>query len=207
VSFSGAKFDDAALARLATKHGDRAEALHLIDTSVTDKGLLHLKTFRNLRSLSLASYAPAWVKAKQSSPITDAGMAHLEVRNLVNLNLHGLPITDAGLKSLPVMPYLRMLQLSETQVQGPGLSRLASLGNLANLDLSSSAVTDEGLSHITGASQLVVLTLDGLPLTSAGLKHVLALPQLRYLAIRGHMVEDADVAQLKSKAPVLRIER
>ncbi len=45
VTFSGAKFDDAALARLATNHGDRIGSLQLADTSVTDDGLRHLKRF------------------------------------------------------------------------------------------------------------------------------------------------------------------
>ncbi len=59
VSFSDTIFDDAALARLATTHGDRIGSLHLIDTRVTDDGLRHLKRFANLRHLNLGSFAPS----------------------------------------------------------------------------------------------------------------------------------------------------
>jgi hypothetical protein len=208
VTFSDAKFDDAALARLATKYGDRIGALQLTDTGVTDDGLRHLKRFGNLRHLDLSSRAPAGLKAKRSAPITDAGMARLDLRNLVSLNLYGLPITDAGLKSLPDLPSLTMLQLIETKVQGPGLSRLVAFRNLSSLHLNGSAVTDKGLSHLAGASSLMVLSLDGMPpLTGAGLKHVITLPRLGYLSIRGCRVSDEDIAQMKAKAPSLQINR
>jgi Leucine Rich repeat len=207
VGFSGAKFDDPAFERLATEHGDRIGGLNLFDTSVTDDGLKHLKRFGNLRSLILMSSAPVWVNGKKMTPITDAGMAHLDLRNLVMLNLDGLPITDAGLKSLPDLPFLSTLQLTGSQVEGPGLGRLAAFRNLASLHLNNSAVTDEGLSHLAGAKSLVVLFLDGMPLTRAGLKHVITLPHLSYLSIRGCQVPGEDVSEMKAKAPALRIER
>jgi Leucine Rich repeat len=207
VTFSDAKFDDAALSRLATNYGDRIGALHLTDTSVTDDGLRHLKRFGNLRYLNLASVAPAWVKRKRLTPITDAGMAHLDLPNLVTLNLDGLPITDAGLKSLPNLPALNSLQLTGTNVQNPGLSRLVAFRKLASLHLNGSAVTDEGLSHLAGASSLVVLSLDGIPLTAAGLKPVINLKRLTYLSIRGCQVPAADVAEMRANAPSLRIDR
>ena len=117
VSFSG-KFGDAALARLATNHGDRIGSLYLMDTSVTDDGLRHLKRFGNLHHLILASMSPVRANGKRLMPITDAGMAHLDLPNLVSLNLYGLPITDAGLKLLPDLPFLNMLQLTGTKVEG-----------------------------------------------------------------------------------------
>ena len=55
VTFSDRKFDDAALARLATNYGDRIGSLHLMDTSVTDDGLRHLKRLGNLRLSSIPS--------------------------------------------------------------------------------------------------------------------------------------------------------
>jgi hypothetical protein len=207
VNFSGVNFDDALLAHLATIYGDRIGALHLMNTGVTDEGLKHLKRFGRLRFLSLASPAPMWVKGKRWMPITDAGMARLDLPNLVNLNLDGLPITDAGIKSLPDLTSLQTLQLTGTQVEGRGLSRLAAFRNLATLILTGSAVTDEGLKHLAGAQSLVVLQLDGMPLTGAGLKHIIALPRLRYLSIRRSQVPSGDVAQMRAEAPALRIER
>lgn len=200
VSFSVATFDDAALARLATTHGDRIEALHLMDTGVTDDGIRHLKRFGNLTYLNLASNAPRWVNGKRLTPITDAGLAHLDLRKLGDLNLSGLPITDAGLTSLPDLPALHNLQMADTQVKGPGLGRLVAFRQLSRLHLNGSAVTDDGLGHLAAASSLVVLSLDGTFVTAAGLKHVAALPQLRELSIRGCQVPDADVADIKADA-------
>jgi len=207
VSFSGANFDDAALARLATTHGDRIGSLHLMETGVTDDGLRHLKRFENLRYLNLGSFRPKWVNGKRVTPITDAGMVHLDLPSLVNLNLDGLPISDAGLKSLPDLPFLNTLQLTGTNVEGPGLSRLVAFRNLASLYLNGSPVTDKGLSHLAGAPSLVVLQLDGIPLTAAGLKPIINLKRLSYLSIRGCQLPAEDVERIKASAPSLRIER
>lgn len=207
VSFSGRNFDDTALARLATNHGDGIATLNLWDTSVTDDGLRHLKRFANLRNLGLASGAPTWLNGKRFTPITDAGMAHLDLPNLFSLMLDGQPITDAGLKALPNLPALSSLQLTGTKVVGPGLSRLIAFRNLASLHLNGAPVTDEGLGHLAGAPSLVVLSLNGIPLTAAGLKPVINLKQLRYLSIRGCQIPSADVAAMKASAPSLRIER
>ena len=207
VGFSSTKFDDAALAWLAANHGDRIGALHLFNTGVTDDGLKHLKRFQNLNSLSLASPGPMWVNGKRLTPITDSGMANLDVPTVVNLNLDGLPITDAGLKSLPEIPSLRSLQVTGTKIEGPGLSRLRALRNLQILILNGSAVTDEGLAHLAGAKSLTMLSLDGMPLSAAGLKHIITLPSLGYLSIRGCQVPYEDVEDIKVKFPSLRIER
>jgi hypothetical protein len=207
VGFSDVKFDDAALERLATNHGDHIAALNLMDTGVTDDGLKHLKRFGNLNSLFLASSSPRWVNGKRLTPITDAGMANLDLPTVVNLSLDGLPITDAGLELLPYMPSLRSLQMTGTQIKGPGLSRLAALRNLQTLLLNGGAVTDEGLAHLAGAKSLMILSLDGMPLSGAGLKHVITLPRLGYVAIRGCQVPYEDVEEIRAKLPSLRIER
>jgi hypothetical protein len=207
VSFSDPKFNDAAFAHLATKYGDRIGALHLTSTGVTDDGLRHLKRFGNLRHLNLASFAPVWVNGKRLTPITDAGMAHIDLPNLVSLNLDGLPITDAGLKALPDLPVLNTLQLTGTNVEGPGLGRLVAFHKLASLHLNGSPVTDEGLGHLAAAAGLVVLSLDGIPLTAAGLKAVINLKSLSYLSIRGCQVPSDEVAEMEAKAPSIRIER
>jgi hypothetical protein len=207
VNFSNAKFDNSALASLAANFGGRIGALHLWNTGVSDDGLKHLKQFRNLTALSLASPGPMWVNGKRITPITDAGMANLDLKNVVNLNLDGLPITDAGLKSLPELPSLRNLQLTGTMIEGPGLSRIAAFRNLEQLLLNGSAVTDEGLRQLAGAKSLVLLFLDGIPLSAAGLKPVVTLPSLRYLSIRGCQVPYEDVERIRTDFPSLQIER
>ena len=104
------------LASLATNCGDRIGALSLYNTAVTDAGLKHLKQFRRLTTLSLASPTPIWINGKRVIPITDAGMAQLDLKNVVIMNLDGLPITDAGLKSPPDLPSLRSFAVNGQQV-------------------------------------------------------------------------------------------
>jgi Leucine Rich repeat len=207
VSFSDAKLDDRALASLATNYRDRIAALHLLDTAVTDDGLKHLREFRSLTALSLFRAGPIWINGKRVDPITDAGIANLDLKNVVNLSLDGVPITDAGLKSLPDLPSLRTLQLTGTKIEGPGLSRIAAFRKLEHLLLNGSAVTDEGLRHLAGAKSIVMLHLDGMPFSAAGLKPVIALPRLRYLSIRGCQVPYDDVEQMRTNMPTLRIDR
>jgi hypothetical protein len=207
VNFSSVKFDDAALAVLASQYGDRIGALHLGGTGVTDDGLKELKRLPNLTSFGIWSGPPRWANGKRLTPITDAGMANLDLKYVVNLSLDGLPITDAGLKSLPDLPSLRSLQLTGTMIEGPGLSRLAGFRNLEHLLLNGSTVTDDGLRHLAGAKSLVVLQLDGIPLSAAGLKPVITLPSLRNLSIRGCQVPYDDVEQMRTNVPSLRIER
>jgi Leucine Rich repeat len=207
VSFSDAKFDDRALASLASNYGDRIGALHLFNTAVTDAGLKHLKQFPSLTSLGVSSPTPIWINGKRVIPITDAGIAQLDLKNVVILNLDGLRITDAGLKSLPDLPSLRILQLTGTKIEGPGLSRIAAFRNLEHLLLNGGAVTDEGLRHLAGAKSLVRLSLDGMPFSAAGLKPVVALPRLQFLSIRGCQVPYEDVEQMRTNTPTLRIDR
>jgi hypothetical protein len=206
VSFSDVKFNDSALASLASNFGDRIGALHLYNTSVTDAGLKHLKQLRNLNTVSLFSPTPIWINGKRVIPIPDAGMAQLDLKNVVSLSLDG-PITDAGLQSLPDLPSLRTLQLTDTKIEGPGLSRIAAFRNLEHLLLNGSAVTDDGLRQLAGAKSLVRLHLDGMPLSAAGLKPVVALPRLQYLSIRGCQVPYDDVEQIRANVPTLRIDR
>lgn len=207
VSFIGSNFDNMGLAALAAKHGDRIGALHLSNTGVTDDGLKQLKEFSNLDSVSLVSPAPILVNGTRVVPISDDGMANLELKNLVNLNLDGLPITDAGLKSLPDLPSLRSLRLMGTRIEGTGLSRIASFPKLEGLFLDGCPLGDNALVHLAGLNSLRALSLNGIPLSAAALKHVVELSSLRFLSIRGCQVRHEDVELIKAKLPLLHIER
>jgi hypothetical protein len=60
-----------------------------------------------LTTVSLVSPTPIWINGKRVIPITDVGVAQLDLKHVVNLSLDGPSITDACLKSLPNMPSLR----------------------------------------------------------------------------------------------------
>lgn len=99
------QFGDAQLAELA-ELGPVLRWLDLGETAVTDAGLVHLATMRELRRLQLDRTA-----------ITDAGFAHLRpLGQLESLNLFGTTVTDEGLASLRPLTRLRTLHLWQTQV-------------------------------------------------------------------------------------------
>ena len=84
----------------------------LIDSQITDAGLIYLKDLTNLQTLHL-SYC---------ENITDAGLAHhKEVPNLVDLSLYGSEnITDTGLVHLEPLT-LYSLELPESEKTDIGL--------------------------------------------------------------------------------------
>ena len=83
----------AALKRLGAKieRNEQGEVLvYLVDTEITDAGLVHLKGLTRLQTLDLLS-----------TQITDAGLVHLKgLTNLRSLWLDGTKITDAGIADL-----------------------------------------------------------------------------------------------------------
>ena len=65
-------------------------SVDLMDSKVTDAGLVHLKGLTKLQSLSLIS-----------TKVTDAGLVHLKgLTKLQSLNLSFSKVTDAGVKDL-----------------------------------------------------------------------------------------------------------
>ncbi|MBT7171456.1 MAG: hypothetical protein HN909_06770, partial [Phycisphaerales bacterium] len=87
------------------------------NSTVTDAGLVHLKSLPNLRSLSLST-----IKG-----VSDAGLAHLKsIKTLEYLGLRETAITDAGLALLRDMANLKTLNLNMTKVTDAGLAHLKS---------------------------------------------------------------------------------
>jgi hypothetical protein len=64
--------------------------LYLTNTRITDDGLKHLASLRNLRYLWLIG-----------TDVTDTGLLHLiQLKNLQKLNLVGTKVTDEGISKL-----------------------------------------------------------------------------------------------------------
>ena len=88
--------------------------LDLSDTNITDAGLAHLASFKNLTRLHL-----------EKTKITDAGLSHLkDLENLSYLNLYGTQVSDEGLKQLAGLKNLRTLYLWQTKVTPEGVQEL-----------------------------------------------------------------------------------
>ncbi len=91
------------------------ESLDLGETAITDTGLTHLKTMRNLRRLHL-----------DRTQITDTGLQHLSaLSRLEVLNLHTTAVSDAGIAHLAGLRRLKALHVWQTNVTREASNRLA----------------------------------------------------------------------------------
>lgn len=209
-SFRNPEFDDAALARLAERHGDRILNLDLQNTGVTDAGLESLSKFTALRHLSICSY-PRRIRRGDPVPpskITDEGLAHLkELTQLQSLRLDGLPITDAGLAAINDLPNLHALYLSRTEVRGHGLAKLKSLPRLTILVADQTGMTDDGLRALSGATRLRILSLNRVPLTESALPLLKAIPVIDKLELNGCGFLDEEIDALRKSKPALKVRR
>lgn len=85
------------------------------NNAVTDAGLRHLQSLRDLR----------WLFLIGCNHVSDAGFGNVRgLRQLELLNVCNCPITDAGLRSLYGMPHLKRLRLEGTRVTDAGVARL-----------------------------------------------------------------------------------
>jgi len=105
---------DAQLAEL-TGIAFAIESLDLGETAVTDAGMAHLETMRNLRRLHL-----------DRTQITDTGLQHLRrLSRLEVINLHTTSVSDAGLTHLAGLRRLKVLHVWQTNVTREATNRLA----------------------------------------------------------------------------------
>ena len=83
---------------------------------------------------------------KLTGELTNADLA-----NVIQLNLTGAKITDAGLKDVAKLQKLEWLFLSNTQITDACLKDLAKLQNLTILRLNYTQITDAGAAELKKA--------------------------------------------------------
>lgn len=101
---------------------------------------------------------------------------------LTELQLHGSPITDAGLKHVAVLTKLTYLGLINAQkITDAGMKELAGLQNLEELRIGNTGISDAGLKDLAQLKSLKMVGLLGTPMTEEGLKEFSeALPNMRH---------------------------
>jgi hypothetical protein len=135
LSLCGTRLTDEDIAQLSGMAS--LTALRLADTDVTDRGLERMKDLPQLGNLELRNCA-----------VTDEGLLVLKRFPLLNLDLQGTRISDAGLTHFQGMSLLRELSLQDTQVSDAGLIRLSRLPSLQKLNLRGTRVTEEGIADL-----------------------------------------------------------
>ena len=131
------------------------------------------------------------------TPITDAGLAHLEHLNqLADLSLDHTAIGDAGVAHLPTIGEPPQADAGPREITDAGLAHLKDLQRLETLSLIGTKITDAGLEHLEGLQRLEWLLLDGNAITDAGLVHLKGLRNLEYLLLNKTAVTDEGLRQL-----------
>jgi hypothetical protein len=131
-----------------------------------------------------------------------AELAHLY--RPVELELPGIPITDAGLAHLEGLEWLEILDIrggslvsiSNPQVTNAALVHLRGLRRLQELSLAQRPVNDDGLANLAGLTGLKILDLTGSHVSDAGMRHLLGLVRLEQLYLNGTALSDQGLLQL-----------
>jgi internalin A len=139
----------------------------------------------------------------------DALRAVTQLDRLLEFELHGTNVTDAGLADLERASGLRIIRLEGTQITDDGLAHLRSLVGLRRLDLQGRRIkwTDyerpdvraelKKLGHLPPAARTAELARRrGLVFTDAGLAHLARLTQLEELELSNNAITDAGLSHL-----------
>lgn len=169
---------------------------------ITDTGLVHLATLKNLRQLDLGG----------CHGFTGEGLRHLsELAHLTTLDLSGdsqaEQLTDAGLQHLPAFPNLRALKLGRRPaLTDTGAEYLGRCATLRHLDLRNCPLlTDGALAHIGRLSELESLALRWCDrITDAGVRSLLSLRRLHSLDLSGCIRVTRDGLMALSALPDLQ---
>ena len=136
----------------------KLERLDLSHTRITDEGLLHLKSAKQIKDLNLY-YA---------EQVTDQGIAAIrEWKNLKRLNLRGTRIYDGSLAIVGGLTQLEALDIAGTQFTDNGLDALVPLTQLKELAIGRSKLGKNALEVLRLLPTLESLDLGG-PLKGAG---------------------------------------
>ncbi|KAG8375102.1 hypothetical protein BUALT_Bualt10G0065400 [Buddleja alternifolia] len=162
--------------------------LNLSDTLLDDNSVEHITYIgANLRYLNLSN-------TKISSEGVRALAGH--VSNLETILLSGTPIDDKAVSYISMMPALKVINLSNTNVKGlmhqadnapDEVSSFAALQNLSHLErlqLEDIHIKETALCPLTNLGTLTYLSLKSVSLTDASLYNVSSAPKLIYLGVR-----------------------
>ena len=151
---------------------DRLKDLTILESQITDAGLVHLEGLANLKSLTIGS-----------TTITDAGLVHLKgLKNLTRLKLYCNQVSDAGLVHLKGLR-VSVFTLESDRIDGSGFNKLRDSKNLRMVNIRGKNLTDqvfENLSHLTA---LRTIYLDSPKLQGDGLEELGHLRNLTTLNI------------------------
>jgi hypothetical protein len=184
--------------------------LELAGSKVMGPGLKHLRSMRNLETLTLyessltslnelGNLGSLRVLLAHDTGLTDEGTKNLgELRALEELDLRNTGISDETLTQIAQLSSLKELKLSETAITDTGLAVIAELPSLHTLDLSNTSLSDAGLAQVCKIPNLKVLNLANTKITNAGLAHLQRAKNIETLHLMGNpKITDAGTKHLE----------
>lgn len=143
---------------------------------VTDAGLAHLRTLRDLTTLYL-----------YRTGVRGSGLAHLmDLPKLEAISLDYTELQDSGTKHLGNMSSLKWAALSNTRLTDASMPDIARASALETLTLRNTEITDDGLKHLEQLHHLGSLDVSGTKVTADGVADFKqALPNCRVIVTFG----------------------
>jgi hypothetical protein len=166
LDLSGPGVDDDVLKAISGLK--RLEHLLLLNTSVTDAGLTHLRDLPALRELEILG-----------ALVTSDGVETLSShQKLEKLAIAECRLDKNAAAHIAKLTSLKELMLLDTNLVDESMVHLSKLKNLRNLTLMDSPITDAGLEQLTKLDRLHFLVLTGTKVTDDGLAQFQAFKRL-----------------------------
>lgn len=186
------------------RDADQLDSLQLQGGGITDAGLSSLPELTRLTTLHITSTASEGdcLRRFHQSPLrqvslgslSDSGAALLaQFSTLRNLNLHGCPISDVGLRSIGSIRLLDDLVMPDCQqVTDEGFAALKGLLHLRRVDLQGTAAGDVAVRSLIGATTLERLSIGSDQLSDRGMRELCGLVSIQELRVSDDATEVTD---------------
>ena len=184
----------------------RLRNLHLGGRNLTDAGFAALASCRRLQTIKmeqchLSDLSPLHglnalrvvELAKPPAPAAAATTTSLrplrDAQGLMNLDLRGFPLDEAGVGPISRLPNLASLSIDGPTLTGGDLAELANLPRLDLLQVRRAPIRDlQPLESVL--SKVHHLEVEGSPLTDQGIACLKEYPKLQSLSLEGSLVGD-----------------
>ena len=152
--------------------------LHIIDTAISDQGIIAIEEMTELR----------WLNIDRAKIGNSSLVCIRNLENLVGLHLTSTRINDAGLWKLGRLKQLEYLNLQQNEISDLGMPDLAKLENLKTLCLDYTLVSDSGLLKLIGMKNLRTLSLLHTKVTAIGAAWLQVLLPECLIRLAGHPI-------------------
>jgi beta-lactamase regulating signal transducer with metallopeptidase domain/Leucine-rich repeat (LRR) protein len=168
---------------------------------LTDAALASIGKLKNLKSLSLSSYAGSEQLGRMKFS-ADGVRRLIGLQQLEELHLVGHAVPAEALE----FARLKSLSLGHDEVDDACAARIATLQDLRSLVLVYTKITDDGLKNIAELPALARLQLDSRIITDAGIGHLKRLSAMQHISLRATHLTDASLRHLAGMNSLQRID-